>query len=95
MTVIDRAVAAAPDPTPLDTAARDFLNTAADAVDDRFGAGYARDNPELLASLIQASAITHAVHAGQSAHGEAMGLAQRITAQVCETMLKLKPRLFG
>ncbi len=75
--------------------ALDHLRHATAAVDELFGEGYAREHPELLASLIQASAINAAVEAGQTAHGEALAAAQRISREMGETILKLKPRLFG
>ncbi|SLN10745.1 hypothetical protein PSA7680_00068 [Pseudoruegeria aquimaris] len=65
------------------------------AVDAHFGEGYARENPALVASLVQSASIDAAVAAGEKAHGEAMGLAREVTRDVCETLLKLKPRFFG
>ncbi|MGB0498897.1 MAG: hypothetical protein ACPGID_11205 [Rubricella sp.] len=61
-----------------------YLGAARRAVDQAFGEGYAAQNPELVAALIQASAIEHAVAAGKVASRETN-----------ETLLKLKPRLFG
>lgn len=71
------------------------LRVAVDGIDAVFGEGYARAHPELVASLVQASAIDAAVEAGQTAHAEAMELASRISRETNETILKLKPRLFG
>ena len=64
-------------------------------IDAVFGEGYARAHPELVASLVQASAIDAAVAAGQVAHAEALDAAHRISREMGETILKLKPRLFG
>lgn len=76
-------------------AAAHYLRQAIAAIDAELGAGYARANPHLIASMVQASAIECAVNTGREAHGQAMDLAPRITREVCETMLQLKPRLFG
>lgn len=64
-------------------AAVHYFREAVAAIDDAFGEGYARDHPELVASLVQASAIDAAINAGR--------LASRETN---ETLLRLKPRLF-
>ena len=64
--------------------AASHLRAAIEAIDAEFGAGYARDNPELVAAMLQASAIESAKLAGVSASRETN-----------ETLLKLKPRLFG
>lgn len=71
------------------------LRTAIAAIDDAFGAGYARDHPELVAALVQSGTIHAAVATGRGAHDEALGVAQSLTAQICETLLRLKPRFFG
>ncbi|MEL6127210.1 MAG: hypothetical protein AAFR57_12575 [Pseudomonadota bacterium] len=78
-------------PTMLDTtkatapsAAAHYLREAIAAIDEEFGDGYAAAHPELIGMLVQASAIESAVNAGRIASRE-----------TCETLLKLKPRLFG
>jgi len=86
---VDPARAAAPART------AGYLRDAAAAVDALFGEGYARDNPALVASLVQATAIEAAIAAGERAHGEALALARQISRETNETILKLKPRIFG
>jgi hypothetical protein len=76
-------------------AARDYLNHAADAIDDRFGEGFAEKTPELVAALVQASAIESAVLAGRTTSDDIIEAGRVATRDVCETMLKLKPRLLG
>jgi len=61
-----------------------YLEAARAAIDDAFGAGHAAANPELVAAFLQACAIEAAVNAGRIASRETN-----------ETLLKLKPRLFG
>lgn len=60
------------------------LTDAIAAIDDALGEGYAAAHPEIMAAMVQASAIEHAV--------ETARIASRETN---ETLLKLKPRLFG
>lgn len=72
-----------------------YMAQAVSMIDGAFGPGYAKDHPELLAAMIQASAIEAAVEAGREAHGQAMELADRLGRETCETILKLKPRIFG
>jgi phage gp36-like protein len=60
------------------------LEDAIAAIDAAMGQGYAAKHPELIAALVQASAIEHAVETGRIASRETN-----------ETLLKLKPRLFG
>jgi len=72
-----------------------YLGRAVEAIDAQFGEGFARDHPELVASLVQSQTIDAAVATGRDAHDDALGLAQRISRETCETILKLKPRLFG
>ncbi|MFX0541150.1 hypothetical protein ACEWPM_005390 [Roseovarius sp. S4756] len=76
-------------------AAARHLGDAVTAIDARFGEGYAARHPELVASLVQSSTIEAAVTKGYGAHQEALGLAQSLTSQICETLLKLKPKFFG
>ena len=72
-----------------------YLDEAVAAIDAQFGEGFARQNPDLVASLVQTAAIDAAVATGRGAHDEALTLAQKISRETCETILKLKPRLFG
>ena len=65
-------------------AAAHYFREAVAAIDAEFGEGYAAANPTLVGALVQASAIEAAVNAGRIASRE-----------TCETLLKLKPRLFG
>lgn len=71
------------------------LAEAVRAIDTAFGEGYAREHPDLVASLVQSATIEAAVATGYRAHGQAMDMAERISRDTCETILKLKPRLFG
>jgi len=75
--------------------ARAHLAAAVAAIDERFGPGHARDNPALVASVVQAAAIESAVIAGQAASAESLSVVQRLARETNETILKLKPRLFG
>jgi len=61
-----------------------YVEAARDAIDGAFGKGHAAANPELVAAFVQACAIEAAVNAGRIASRETN-----------ETLLKLKPRLFG
>jgi hypothetical protein len=72
-----------------------YLSEAVAAIDAQFGEGFARDHPDLVASLVQTQAIDAAVATGRGAHEEALTLAEKISRETCETILKLKPRLFG
>jgi hypothetical protein len=76
-------------------ASAQWLRAARAAVDAEFGEGYAAANPALLAALVQASAIESAVSSGRHASAEAMSLVSRLSRETNETILKLKPRLFG
>ncbi|MEM7188011.1 MAG: hypothetical protein AAF439_00235 [Pseudomonadota bacterium] len=71
------------------------LTRAIAEIDAAFGDGYARAHPELVASYLQAESIQAAIAAGKAAHAEAMALASRISRETNETLLQLKPRLFG
>lgn len=75
------------------TAAR--LSATIRAIDAEFGPGYAKEHPELVASLVQSASIDAAVATGLVAHREALTLADRIGRETCETLLRLKPRFFG
>jgi hypothetical protein len=66
-----------------------------EAIDEAFGTGYAREHPELVAAMVQSGIIHAAVATGRGAHDDALSLAQSLTSQVCETLLRLKPRFFG
>ena len=72
-----------------------YLADAARAIDAQFGDGYARDNPALVAAMVQSATIDAAVSTGRVAHDDALCLASQIAAQMSETILKLKPRFFG
>ncbi|MET4103107.1 hypothetical protein ABIE58_002544 [Roseovarius sp. MBR-78] len=71
------------------------LRDAIRAIDEAFGPGYARDNPALVASLVQSATIEAAVAKGYGAHQEALAAAREISAEMGATILKLKPRIFG
>lgn len=71
------------------------LSDAIAAIDAAFGPGYAREHPELVASLVQSATIEAAVARGYSAHQEALAAAREISAEMGATILKLKPRIFG
>ena len=71
------------------------LAEAARAIDAQFGEGYARDHPDLVASLVQSATIETAVSTGYGAHQEALAAARQISTEIAETILKLKPRFFG
>lgn len=83
MTKHDRPM---PDATRADApgAVAHYVAAARDAIDAAFGDGHAAANPELVAAFVQACAIEAAVNAGRIASRETN-----------ETLLKLKPRLFG
>ncbi|MEM8789763.1 MAG: hypothetical protein AAGE76_16020 [Pseudomonadota bacterium] len=86
-----------PDPdsnTPEARAAR-YLRAAKHAVDTAFGPGHAAAHPELVAAVVQASAIEHAISAGEMATEEALATIRRLSRETNETLLKLKPRIFG
>jgi len=78
-----------------DSQAAQHLTQAIRAIDAVFGAGYAKDHPELVASMIQSATIEAAVATGYTAHTQALALADRIGRETCETLLKLKPKFFG
>ena len=78
-----------------DTSAARHLRAAVAAIDAEFGAGYAAQHPGLVAALVQSATIETAVATGHGAHKEALGLARSLTSQVCETLLRLKPKFFG
>lgn len=73
-----------------ETAAR-YLRAAVAAIDETFGEGYARDHPDLVASFLQASAI----ETGRGTSDRALDLIRHLSRETNETILKLKPRLFG
>jgi len=64
--------------------AASHMRAAVAEIDAVFGEGYAARNPALVAAFLQTAAIEHAVQAGRAASRETN-----------ETLLKLKPRLFG
>ena len=61
-----------------------YLGAARASIDAAFGDGHAAANPALVAAFLQACAIEAAVNAGRIASRETN-----------ETILRLKPRLFG
>ncbi len=61
-----------------------YFTNAVGFIDEAFGEGYAARHPELIAAFLQTSAIEAAIGAGRQSSQE-----------VCETLLKLKPRFFG
>lgn len=71
------------------------LGDAVTAIDAQFGDGYAANHPELVAALVQSATIEAAVATGRGAHDEALSLARSLTSQICETLLRLKPKFFG
>ncbi|PVA09214.1 hypothetical protein DC366_15025 [Pelagivirga sediminicola] len=76
-------------------AAARHLRAAIAAIEAEFGPDYAAQNPHLVAALVQSATIEAAVATGYGAHQEALGLAQGLTSQICETLLRLKPKFFG
>jgi uncharacterized protein involved in propanediol utilization len=73
----------------------DWLREARAAIDATFGEGHAARHPELVAAFLQAAAIESAAASGRAATRDALHLAARISRETNETILKLKPRLFG
>ncbi|WP_306153286.1 hypothetical protein [Roseovarius sp. MMSF_3281] len=71
------------------------LAQAVEAIDAQFGEGFARQNPELVASLVQSATIEAAVATGYTAHRQALGLAEKLGGDLCETLRGLKPKFFG
>lgn len=72
-----------------------YLEEARHAIDATFGEGHAARHPELVAAFLQAAAIESAIASGREATAEALHLAGRISRETNETILKLKPRIFG
>lgn len=72
-----------------------YLVSARRAIDATFGEGHAARHPELVAAFLQAAAIESAVAAGRDATAEALHTVARLSRDTNETLLKLKPRLFG
>lgn len=90
----------APDETPrLATAGAEatlgHLRDAVAMIDAEFGPGFARAHPDLVASLVQATVLENLHASGREVHAEAMALASRVSRETNETLLKLKPRIFG
>ena len=71
------------------------LRAARAAIDSEFGDGYAAGHPELVAAMLQATAIESAVEAGNAATDRVLDRVTRLSRDTNETILKLKPRLFG
>lgn len=76
-------------------AAGRYLDAAVDRIDALFGKGYAREHPELVASLVQSMTLEAAVATGREAHEQVLAVVQRVSRETNETILKMKPRLFG
>lgn len=87
--------AAGPAPSAAARTAAAHLRDAVATIDATFGPGYARAHPELLASLVQATVLENLHASGREVHAEAMALASRVSRETNETLLKLKPRIFG
>lgn len=83
-----------PESPPAETVAG-YLREGAAAIDAVFGAGHAAANPALLAQFVQACAIQSAVEAGRSATDRSLSTVARLAGETNDTILKLKPRLFG
>ena len=76
-------------------AAGNYLRAAVERIDALFGEGYAREHPELAASMVQSMTIEAAVATGREAHEQVLAVMQRVSRETNETILKMKPRLFG
>jgi len=76
-------------------AMQSHLRAARDAIDDAFGPGHAAANPALVAAFLQGCAIEDAAHMARRLHRETLEFAGRISRETNETILTLKPRLFG
>lgn len=75
-------------------AAAAHLCAAVAAIDAAFGAGHARANPALVASVVQAAAIESAVGTARDLHMRTLETVMRASRETNETLLRLKPRLF-
>jgi hypothetical protein len=64
-------------------------------IDAVFEDGHSARNPELVAAFLNAAAIGSAVSAGRETSRNARQLAARVSRETNETLLKLKPRIFG
>jgi hypothetical protein len=89
-----RAATELPEPTPAERVA-DHLAAAREAIDATFGEGHAARHPALVAAFLQAAAIESAVAAGRETSREALHTVSRLSRDTNETILKLKPRIFG
>ena len=76
-------------------AAGRYLRAAVERIDLVFGEGYARERPELVASMVQSMTIEAAVATGREAHEQVLATVQRVSRETNETILKMKPRFFG
>ena len=76
-------------------AAARYLGLAVERIDALFGQGYAREHPELVASMIQWRTVETAVRTVREAHEQVLAAVQRLSHATNETILKMKPRLFG
>jgi uncharacterized protein involved in propanediol utilization len=82
------------DPSPPALVAR-YLLEARHAIDAVFGEGHAARHPELVAAFLQAAAIESAAAAGRAATDDVLHTVSRLSKETNETILRLKPRLFG
>ncbi len=76
-------------------AAGGYLRAAVERIDGIFGQGYAREHPELVAGMVQSMTIEAAVASGREAHEQVLAVVQRVSHETNDTILKMKPRLFG
>ncbi len=72
-----------------------YLRAAVECIDASFGEGYAREHPELVATMVQCMTAEAGVATGREAHEQVLALVQRVSRETNETILKMKPRLFG
>ena len=59
-------------------------------IDETFSAGYVRNNPLLVASLVEGIPIEAAVATGYCAHREAHAAARKLYGEIEETIVKLQ-----
>lgn len=88
-------VSAAPESAAPGERVAGYLEAARGAIDGVFGEGHAARHPELVAAFLQAAAIESAVAAGRAASAETLHVVSRLSRDTNETLLKLKPRIFG
>lgn len=71
------------------------LNAAAEAIDAKFGAGYAAANPNLVAAFMLSATAEAAILSGEATVDRLDGRIERSTERMCTAMENLRPRLFG